>query len=387
MKVVALGTYDIGKPRMRILLRGLQENGVDVTKCHVPVWDGIEDKSQFTGLGNKLALFGRFLFAYPKLIIRYWRLPPHDVVFIGYLGLFDVLVLWPFIKLRRKPIVWDVFISLYNTVVEDRELLSKKNPISWVLYSMEWFALRLANHAIIDTETHAQYIRKKYRCPHWKVSRVFVGGEPEAFTGDEQVKDKEVHNETIKVLFYGQFIPLHGIDTIVRAAAASQHENIDWLLIGKGQESVKVNALVAKLQPTNLQLIEWVNYGELIDYLLNTDIALGIFGMTDKATRVIPNKVFQILLSNKPLITMDSPAIREIIDLNNPYNLLIPANDPAALVSAVLKMENILKEKGLPQGSSPYKNVTSPKYCGGQLVDVFHKLLNSRLVHSANGLG
>jgi glycosyltransferase involved in cell wall biosynthesis len=387
MKVVALGTYDIGKPRMRILLRGLKENGIEVTPCHESVWDGIEDKSQFKGVGNKFVLFLRFLLAYPKLILRYWRLPPHDVVFIGYLGLFDVLVLWPFIKLRGTPIVWDVFISLYNTVVEDRAMLSKKNPISWILYSMEWLALRLADQAIIDTEAHAQYIRENYRCKHQKVSRVFVGAEPEAFVHDDLVNRKMDQSETTRVIFYGQFIPLHGIDTIVRAAVASQNEKIEWLLIGKGQESTKIHDLIATLKPTNLKWIEWVNYDELIDHLLAYDIALGIFGATDKATRVIPNKVFQILLSNKPLITMDSPAIREIIDLNNPYNLLIPANDPAALVSAVLKMGNILKEKGLPQGSSPYKEVTSPKYCGGQLIEVFHKVLNSRMVNSADRLG
>ena len=41
-RLVFWGTYDLGKPRVRILLRGLRENGVDIIECHEPVWAGIE---------------------------------------------------------------------------------------------------------------------------------------------------------------------------------------------------------------------------------------------------------------------------------------------------------------------------------------------------------
>jgi hypothetical protein len=114
MRVVVWGTYDLGKPRVRILLRGLRENGVEVTECHRVVWGGIEDKSQISGWKDKLLLGLRWLAAYPALVYRYLRLPNHDAVLICYMGHADVLVLWPFAKLRRKPIIWDAFLSLCN---------------------------------------------------------------------------------------------------------------------------------------------------------------------------------------------------------------------------------------------------------------------------------
>lgn len=46
LRVIAWGSYDLGKPRVRILLRGLRENGVEVLECHRDVWQGVEDKSQ-----------------------------------------------------------------------------------------------------------------------------------------------------------------------------------------------------------------------------------------------------------------------------------------------------------------------------------------------------
>jgi glycosyltransferase involved in cell wall biosynthesis len=50
---------------------------------------------------------------------------------------------------------------------------------------------------------------------------------------------------------------------------------------------------------------------------------------------VIPNKVFQILATGTPLITRDSPAIRELLSPDTDGVWLIPPADPAALASAV----------------------------------------------------
>lgn len=376
MKLVALGTYDLGKPRIRILLRGLKENGVEVITCHEPVWEGVEDKSQLSGFNNKLNVLVKFVFAYPKLIWRYLHLPKHDVVLFGYLGVFDLLVLWPFVKLRRVPIVWDVFISLYNTVVEDRQMVSKYNPVAWLLYMMEWTGLRIADQSIIDTEAHAQYLRDTYNCKNETVQPVFVGAEPEAFENNEKSLKKINISEPFRVVFYGQFIPLHGINTIVQAARLSEGQNIEWLLIGREQEADKIRMQIEKTSLKNLQWIKWVKYEELVSYLMNSHVALGIFGDTDKAARVIPNKVFQILSANRPLITRDSPAIRELINADDPYSLLVPASDSDALVMAVSRMRTTLIEKGFPIGVSPYAESISPKHCGQQLVNVLDNLLS-----------
>jgi len=59
MRVVYWGTYDTGKPRNRIMISGLRENGVEVIECHAEVWMGIEDKSQVSGWPKRLRLLSR----------------------------------------------------------------------------------------------------------------------------------------------------------------------------------------------------------------------------------------------------------------------------------------------------------------------------------------
>ncbi len=84
--------------------------------------------------------------------------------------------------------------------------------------------------------------------------------------------------------------------------------------------------------------MEWVEYPDLLDHIAAADVCLGIFGTSEKAASVIPNKVFQALSAGKPVITRDSPAIRELL-AEAPYAVqLVPANDPSALAAAVMRL-------------------------------------------------
>ncbi|HYU32890.1 MAG TPA: glycosyltransferase family 4 protein [Thermoanaerobaculia bacterium] len=348
MKVAFWGTFDLGKPRNRILLRGLRENGAEVLLCHRQVWAGVEDKSRLTA-GERLRFLLRWLLAYPALIGRYLRLPRHDVVLLGYLGQLDALVLWPFARLRRVPVVWDAFLSLHDTMVDDRALVSPRHPLALLLFAWEWLAGRAADRVLLDTRAHAEAFARTFRLPSAKMGAVFVGAEPEVFpparpspprspspthTHTRPGEGEEEKEETVKVLFYGQLIPLHGVETILRAARLAREEPFEWVLIGRGQEEERVRRMLAEEPLPRLRWVPWVPYEELARWIGEADVCLGIFGASGKAGRVIPNKVFQILSVGKPLVTRDSPAIRELL-APGPGVSLIPPDDPAALVEAL----------------------------------------------------
>ena len=336
-RVVYWGTYDTGKPRNRIMIRGLKENGVEVIECHANIWQGVEDKSQISGLSQKMKFILSYLLSYPILIYQYLRAPCHDVVIVGYMGQFDVLVLWLFAKLRRVPIVWDVFLSLYNTAVEDRNLVASNHPLARFLFAWEWTACRAANILVLDTQAHADYFTQRFKVPPHRTGVVFVGAETTAFPLRTKAISMKAPKESLTVLFYGQFIPLHGIETIIRAAQQAETEPIQWILIGRGQMESKIRDMLQAHPLPKLKWIPWVPYEELVQWIHGADICLGIFGNSDKAARVIPNKIFQILSSGKPLITRDSPAIRELLSPEMPGVFLVPPATPTALAYAIRK--------------------------------------------------
>jgi len=336
LNILFWGTYDLGKPRLRILMRGLKENQVKITECHYDVWGAVEDKSQIKGIKAKLYYFVRLLINYPFLIAKFLVKKKPDLIFIGYLGHFDIIIIYPFAKLKGIPIIWDPFISLYDTIVNDRSLLSKKNMLAKLLFYIESISCSCADLIVLDTSSHANYFKEQYSLSPNKLCSVFVGVEPELFYKQELTIHTD--NETKNVLFYGQFIPLHGIETIVEAAKILENENIQFTLIGIGQKAANIDKKINSLKLKNIKRIEWIAYDRLIYSIYESDICLGIFGSSKKASRVIPNKVFQILATGKPLITMDSPAIRELIPKNLSKITLIPPANPEELSLAIKSM-------------------------------------------------
>ena len=371
MRVVYWGTYDTGKPRNRIIVQGLSENGVEVIECHKDIWQGVDDKSQVVGWRTKTKLLIYWFLSYPSLVSRYLRLPKHDYVVLGYMGHLDILVLWPFAKLRGIPIVWDAFLSLYNTVVEDRKLLAPYNPLSLLLFCWEWLACRLANRIIIDTLAHGEYFSGKFGVSGSKIGRVFVGAETDLFyPAKKKIRDseKEANVYPFTVLFYGQYIPLHGIKYIVQAAKLTEKDNIRWILIGQGQEKQTIVALAHSLDVVNITFIDWVPYKELLRYLHQADLCLGVFGDTDKTKRVIPNKVFQIIAAGSSLLTGDTPAIKELIPDECHGISLVPVANAESIAKSVVSLARNPSQL-LSVDFSDIQKQISPKAIGRNFVE------------------
>lgn len=345
MRVVFWGTYDLGKPRVRLLLRGARSVGIEVIECHSHVWKDVRDKSQLPGLRTKILYILHLLSAYPSLVWRYFFLPPHDAVIIGYMGHLDVIIIWPFSRLRNVPVIWDAFLSLYDTVVNDRQIVSKSSPMARLLYFLEFVACKTADKIFLDTKAHACYFEQLFKLPPGSVGHVLVGAETNIFTVSKDTIFENSKEKHFTVLFYGQFIPLHGIDIIIEAAKKVEllGEAIQWKIIGQGQEEKHIDKLINDLEVKSIERILWVPYDQLAKLIKESNICLGIFGTSEKTKRVIPNKVYQILAVSRPLITGHTPAICELLEKIpnvSSYIHLIPCGDADALASSVLKVKS-----------------------------------------------
>ena len=356
MKIVLWGTYDTGKPRVRILREGLQRAGFDVLECHTGIWDTVPDKSQISGPARWLRQLLRLLAAYPGLLWRYLRLPAHNLVLVSYPGLVDILVIRCFAWARRTPVVWDVFLSTYDTVVEDRQLLTAQSFAARLLQICEGLAIKAADEIFMDTQANARRLEALYKLPDERCGSVWVGVEQDVFpraTSPVSIPQTTAP-KPIRILFYGQFIPLHGIEYIIEAARKLCHAPVEWVLIGRGQESDRIQDLLNKEPLPSLRWLDWVDYSELAEWIRSADLCLGIFGTSEKAASVIPNKVFQIVSVGKPLVTRNSPAIRELLRDDPPCVFLVREGDGEALAHAV---QTFLNHRQTDRSLSCYHNL------------------------------
>ncbi|HQV04020.1 MULTISPECIES: glycosyltransferase [unclassified Novosphingobium] len=339
------GTFDTGKPRVRMLVEALRLNDPALPVIHCNPWAGIEDKSQVKGLAARLALLLRWLLTYPALIAAYLRAPRHEVVVVPYPGNLDVLVLWPLARLRGAKICWDMFLSLYDTAVIDRAMVGRGGMLARLIRAAEWLSTRAADRILLDSRAHADYIADLFHLPAAKVGAFQVGAETELFVRAAQPPA----TTPLDVLFYGQFIPLHGLDTIIAAIAQIEQDEtappLTFTIVGQGQEQPRIDALIARQGLRSVKRTNWVDFADLPALIDRSSFCLGVFARDGKGTRVIPNKVFQILSVGRPLITMDSPAIRELVS-PGPALRLVPPGDAAALADAILSLARDLSAPG-----------------------------------------
>lgn len=327
LSILFWGTYDISKPRVRHLISELRRAGHEVWECHADIWQGHNDKSTLDGWRIALSIL-RMLAAYPKLLLRYFGQKRHDAVIISYPGILDALVLWPFAAMLKLPVVWDVYIPAYEAVVEDRRLVSPASRLAKLLHAGEWFAARAARRLFLDTDAHARYFEKEYALPAGSVGRVMVGS--------ELTSQAAAENTRFTVLYFGQFIPLHGVSTIIEAARILRGEDIEFQLVGSGQEAAAIEQDIESWSLGNVVRRAWLERSELARVIATADLCLGVFGDSPKASRVIPHKLFDIVACRRPLVTRDSPAVREFLSENEAVALVPPAN-PQALAAAIMR--------------------------------------------------
>jgi glycosyltransferase involved in cell wall biosynthesis len=315
VRVLYFGTYERDYPRNAEVMSALRGAGVEVIERHTPVWEGRRDKwTARWGLAIRLA--------FAEFRLRFSRKDTFDAIVVGYPGHFDV----PRARriAGRKPLVFNPLVSLHESLVNDRKRFREGRFAAWVLSGVDRRALRMSDMVVADTEANADFFAEFGGIPRERVRVCLVGAEDRLFHAGWRP------DEPFRVLFVGKLIPLHGLETILEAARLAPELQIR--LIGSGQLDD-----VLEDRPENVEWVKWVNYEELPGEYWGAGCALGIFGTSDKAQRVIPNKAFQALACGAPLITGDTRGARELLT-HGENALLIPPGDPAALAEAMRRV-------------------------------------------------
>lgn len=376
LRILFFGTASTepGYPRPRVLLRGLRENGATVTECRAPLWAASGDRVHAARALFSLRNAWAVLRAELQLARRFFAAGDHDAVLVGPEGHLDIIVLRLVGLTRRRPIVFDPFISLYDTVVEDRRLVPPGSFKARLLRGLDRRACALADAVVLDTDAMVQHYADDFGQPRSKLVRVFVGEETELFAPAGDAPPPEPPPSPLRVLWFGTHIALHGVPVIVAAAAALRNQNVHFTLIGRGQELAAATRQAAGLD--NITFIpDFVPPEQLRTHLELSHVALGIFGTTKKAARVIPCKVFDILSAGRPLVTADTPAMRELV-VPERQAILVPPGDADALARALraLRDDPARRAELAGEGLRLFRARATPAILGAELLAVFRRL-------------
>ncbi len=325
---------------------------MEVEEEHVSVWDDVRH-GWAVGPGRAL----RLGVAEARLFGR----RPHgfDAFLVGYPGHLDL----PAARhaARGRPVVFNPLVSLADTLVADRGRFRPGSLAARTLETIDRRAFRSANLVVADTEAHGRYFAELAGIE--QVPVCFVGAEERLFQPAWR------RPERFTALFAGKLIPLQGVETIL--AAAQLATDIAFRVIGSGQ----LEGLL-RTAPPNVEHVAWVEYERLPGELQAAGCALGIFGTSGKAQRVIPNKAFQALATGTPVVTADTPAARELL-ADGESAMLVPAGDPEALAEAIRRLADNrdLAERIATGGRTAYEREASEAVLGERWRGIIEQLL------------
>lgn len=338
MTICVFGGYDGDHPRNRVIQKSLKAAFIDVRECH----DRMPNRTL------------RVL----RLALRFRQLQDGvDTILVGASGHLYVPIAWLLGKIYSKTVVLDAFISYHECYCDDQR-------VSWLTrlvgLAIDWMAVRMSDLVLIDTNEHVDYLTRLVGASRSHVRAIPVGSDVGSRLG------KKIQDSPFRVIFVGSFLPHHGIDTISEAAILLRDEqNLLIEMIGDAKAS---QYLKSRYPDTPIRFHDPMTYDQYSAYLGQSDIALGIFGTTPKAKRVIPCKVYDALAAGVPVITADVPAVRGLLR-HGENAWLVPAGDARALASAVraLSGDVSLRIRLAMGGKSTFQHHCAPEQIGHSL--------------------
>lgn len=326
-----------GYPNVRYRIQGLKAaNWTNTAEINIPMWNG--DTYSQPGKKYRTTELLRAIYSHIAVTLKYVFHGSPSLLYIPYPSVFVGFIIGMLPrKLKPGKIVLDVFISLYDTAVNDRKLLTPQNWLAILLKKIEQKAYSSADMIIVDTPQSASFLCREFNLPSTKVHDVPLSTDEQSYVPTNYTPGRECN-----VLFIGTFIPLHGLTAILEAASILQNEqHIHFQIVGDGQTASEME-LAIKNSVIDLDWIrEWQSVEKLSELISRADICLGIFGEGDKAQRVCPLKLYAYAACGRAIVTGEtswSLQTKEALSYT-PFETT-PVNNGAALAKKVMELSN-----------------------------------------------
>lgn len=343
MKVCYFGIYKPELSRNRIYISGLRKNGVEVIECR-------DD-------GGKIAKYINLWKKHKKIKGDY------DAMIVGYPG--HVLV--PFAKLlSKKPVIADLLGSF-----KDAEEHSHKAGLFRRLKDslIDFLAVKFADCILLESEAQKDFFVKKFG-DNKKFRVLYTGLDEETFYCSEK---KRSANKKI-VLFRGRLTPESGIFHILKATELlKSRTDISFRIIGFHYLlGDKVKKAISDGELSSVELIsDYLSDEDLRGKMCDASLSLGQFESSPRLDRTIPHKIFESMYMGLPIVTADSPAVRELLE-NNVSCLFVNRADPEDMAKKVIRVidDPTLADRLVINARKAYDERASSKVITDRLIDI-----------------
>ena len=317
--------------RTKTLRAGLMQiDGLDI----------VEAKNRKTGL-----------FRYPEVLCKVllMRLKQNpDVYLLTFRG-YEMLLPVRLISVG-KSLIYDEFINPIEWVVHEKRqveaaqgsnklygrLVGIVSRFIVVVVSSQFFSgayrllVRSTEVVLADTQSHADISSELTRVAREKFVAIPVGTDELTF---KRSTKRHRPNNVFTVFYYGNMLPLHGLQYVIQAAVAMKDEAVRFVLVG-GNDKVARDVSAATSDGAHIEYEPWVEFETLPALMHQADLCLaGPFGDTFQARYVVTGKAYQYLAMGRPIVVgqnMESGVFTDRKDA-----LVVPQGSSEALAESI----------------------------------------------------
>jgi glycosyltransferase involved in cell wall biosynthesis len=247
-------------------------------------------------------------------------------------------------------------------------MIKKGSLVAKCIFYYEKIVYGMADLVIVHSNVDRERFHGRFNIPLSKLETLYLGADDKIYYPGRKRQSK-----FFEVVYFGLYLPVHGVETIVRAAKILKKEkNIRFTLVGKGQTFESCLEFVERNNLGNVRMIAEVGEDpKTMDMLQQADIFLGVFQSGARIEQVLPNKVFQGLALKKAVITAKTRAVEDVCE-DNVHIVYCKRGSAGSLAEKILILKNkpLLRRKIAENGYKHFKDQFSPRAIGDRLINI-----------------
>ena len=282
------------------------------------------------GSGDK-SYVKRLIKVYFKLMTM--RMKKFDTVFVGFSPQL-IIPLFKF-KFRGKTVISDFFISVYDTMVNDRKKFKPRSFMGKICRWVDKKTIKGSDYTIVDTKADRDYFAEEFGLNPGKTDVLYLKADNDIYYPREKKKPEKLKDKFM-VLYFGSILPLQGVEVITDAMdILKDRTDMQFIIIGPIGKNIR------HIESENIKYINWLPQDKLAKYISYADLCLaGHFNKDiDKAKRTIAGKTYIYENMKKPMILGENSANHELFREDETH-FFVEMGDAGKLADKILEVKD-----------------------------------------------
>jgi glycosyltransferase involved in cell wall biosynthesis len=255
---------------------------------------------------------------------------------------------WLVAKFKRIPFLFEVR-DLWPAFAIEMGVLT--NPL--LIKPSQWFEKFMytqADRVMVNSPGYVEHVTERGAK---RVELIPNGGEPSMFSAEADGltfrKEHHLENKFI-VLYAGAHGIANDLDLLIQAAGlVRDDQKIHFLFVGDGKEKTNLIAHAEQLGLQNVTFLPTYPKEEIADVISAADICTAILQPIPLFKTTFPNKVFDYMVAEKPVLLAIDGVIRQVVEEAN-AGIFVPPGDANIMAKTILEIyesPDKLKQMGI----------------------------------------